>query len=320
MRWPARPKPNERSARLDARPLAFLGRRGRGGSAAAGRLRRHDQARPARRRRAGHRQTAAGALRGQLRRRAAARAGDAAAASLQECYRCRHPADQPSRHSPARRGRRDHAAAGAAGRGLFRRHGRRSGIEEPSTVPTPGHGQRGRAAGQAAGGRRCVFDVQPGPRYLFGRSTSTSSRTAPGSRRRARPASAWSRASRRGPSSCSMPSRSCSRMRARRASRSAALQDRDAIVDHDTRRMDVTLKLEPGQRAEFGAGHLHRWRRDRLRLPARPRADQGGATLQSDPGRRRPEAAVRHQPVLDHRHPSGHAADGRRIGSTSPMS
>ena len=182
-------------------------------------------------------------------------------------------------------------------------------LEEPSTVPTQGvvnEVERLAKKPEVV----LVFDVQPGPRYLFGRLDidivqDSAGFTAPS------PASLGLVEGEPARTQLVLDAEQKLLTDARKAGFAlAALQDRDAIVDHDTRRMNLTLKLEPAS-APTSAPSPSPVATASTRLPAWPRADQGGATLRSHAGRRRPEATVRHQPVLDHRHPSGHAADGR---------
>ena len=85
----------------------------------------------------------------------------------------------------------------------------------------------------------------------------------------------------------------------------AKLGQRDVVVDHDTRKMDVTLHAEPGRRAVFGTvtftggdGVDPEFLRRRVPFAA-------GDSLRSGPRDRGSESAVRHQPVLDHRATAG---------------
>ena len=166
-----------------------------------------------------------------------------------------------------------------------------------------------------------VFDVQPGPRYLFGaaRRSSSSDNPAPVSRRRARPASAWSRASRRGPSPCSTPSRSCSTDARKAGFALAALRRarRHRRSRHPAHGRHAAARAGPAGRLR--RGHLHRWRRHRLRLPAWPRADRGrgSATIPTlvDEGQKRLFDTNLFSTIVIQ---PADAADGRRTGSTSP--
>lgn len=124
-------------------------------------------------------------------------------------------------------------------------------LEEPDAVPSQGVvDQVERLAKKPE--VVLVFDIAPGQRYLFGRLDidivqNGAGFTAPS------PADLGLVEGEPARTQLVLDAEQKLLTDARKAGFAlAALQDRDAIVDHDTRRMNLTLKLEPGRRADFG--------------------------------------------------------------------
>ena len=162
------------------------------------------------------------------------------------------------------------------------------------------------------------FDVAPGPRYRFGalaveladNPDGFAAPTLEGSRprrRRARPDPGRARRRAEAPRR-----RAQGRLRAGHARRARSRSS-------TTRRseMDVTLRLDPGRRAEFGEVSFTGGDGIDADFLRGRGADRGRPALRPDPGHRGPDQPVRHQPVLDHRPAPGRAADRATSGSTS---
>jgi translocation and assembly module TamA len=125
-------------------------------------------------------------------------------------------------------------------------------LEEPQAVPAQGvveEVERAAAPPQVV----LVFEIAPGPRYSFG-ALAVELADNPDAYPAPSPNSLGLVEGEPARTQAVLDAETSMLAAARRAGFALArLGQRDAIVDHETRRMHVTLRLEPGRRAEFGA-------------------------------------------------------------------